>query len=146
MNRREMLVNMGTLAAAVSVGASQVAHATQGAGHDGHGSRKNQPLIDSAMDCVQRGKECVQHLIENFGDANLRDCAKSVSELVAACGFLAEVAIYDSERLKKAAALAIDVCNSCEAECRKHEKKHQPCKDCADACVKCVEECKKIMA
>jgi len=85
MNRREMLVNMGTLAVAASVGASRVAYAEKGNGHAGHGSRKNQRLIDSATHCVQGGTECVQHLIENFGDTSLRDCADACVRCVEEC-------------------------------------------------------------
>ena len=44
------------------------------------------------------------------------------------------------------AAVVMDMCKACEDECRKHEKKHKSCKDCADSCAACYTECKKVAA
>jgi hypothetical protein len=44
------------------------------------------------------------------------------------------------------APVALDVCRSCEKECRKHEKEHEQCKNCAEACGACLKECLRFAA
>ena len=52
------------------------------------------------------------------------------------------MAAQGSKHLAKYAKVAMEVCQDCEAECRKHESEHQVCKDCASACAACAKECK----
>lgn len=68
-----------------------------------------------------------------------------VQELVIACEALAKLAAHDSEHLQTYARATIEVCETCEAECRKFEDKHVQCKDCADACVACMKECERVI-
>jgi Cys-rich four helix bundle protein (predicted Tat secretion target) len=74
------------------------------------------------------------------------ECLVQVQDLVIACDALAKFAAGDSGHLKAYAAATIEVCESCEAECRKFEAQHAQCKDCADSCVACMRECRKITA
>lgn len=46
--------------------------------------------------------------------------------------------------LAKMAKVVMDICQDCEKECRKFEKKHEACKVSADSCAVCFNECKKI--
>lgn len=142
MDRREMLGSMGVLAmAAVAAQASAADH-----DHHHHHGAKNQALVDSASDCVKTGEACINHCLDLLaqGDKEMAACAKSVNEMLAVCAALQRLATTDSKFLKKYAVLAGEVCEACEKECRKHEKKHAECKACADSCAVCLKECKKI--
>lgn len=142
MDRREMLGSMGALAmAAVAAQASAADH-----DHHHHHGAKNQALVDSASDCVKTGEACINHCLDLLaqGDKEMATCAKSVNEMLAVCAALQRLATTDSKFLPKYAKLAGEVCDACEKECRKHEKKHAECKACADSCAVCLKECKKI--
>ena len=110
-----------------------------------HGAARDM-LIHTASDCVVTGEVCLAHIHEMLaqGDKALAPCARSVSELTAVCEALRALAAQNAPALAKQAAVAMDVCNRCEAECRKHEKTHSPCKNCADACAACSTECRKM--
>ncbi len=139
-----MIAGMGTLA--VTAGAVMTGTAFAGDhSHMGHTTGPNK-ISQTALDCVNTGQACIQHCLENFQVPGFAECAMSVIELNAMCTALAQLANSKSKRLKQVAALSIEFCNACEKECRKHEKDHALCKACADACVKCATECKKIAA
>jgi len=80
------------------------------------------------------------------GDTTLAECASRVQETLATCAMLSQLSSFESKHLQTFLAGCIDVCNDCEAECRKHEKKHPECKACGDSCVDCVKEMKKLRA
>ena len=75
------------------------------------------------------------------GDKSLAACARSVSDLTAVCAELQQLAAQNSKYLTKYAKVAMEVCQGCEAECRKHAAVHRACKDCAEACAACAKEC-----
>ena len=117
--------------------------------HDMHGSgNKNQSLIDAASDSVKKGQACLKHCIESLsqGDKELGKCAMVVNDMMAACVAIEQLANYNSPHVPKMAKVAMDVCQDCEKECRKFEKKHEVCKVSADSFAACFNECKKIAA
>ena len=141
MDRREMLGSVGALAlAALAVDAVAADH-----DHHNHGG-KYQGLIGTSGDCVRTGEACLSHCLDLLGkgDKEMAACAKSVNDLLAVCGALQRLATTESPLLPKYARLAGEFCEGCEKECRKHEKKHSQCKDCAEACAACLKECRKI--
>lgn len=146
MDRRDMLAGAGAiLAAAATQGAL-----AQGEPHSHqhhHGKARNQALVDSAADCVSKGEVCLDHCFDVLeqGEKEMAACARSVNQLVAVCAALRSLAAQDATQLKSYAKVAMNVCKECEDECRKHEKKHQECKDCGDACATCYKECKKLV-
>jgi Cys-rich four helix bundle protein (predicted Tat secretion target) len=147
MDRREML--LGTLAGAVATAASGTASAAAAEHqHHHHGAAKHQKLIDSAAHCVSTGEICLDHCHDLLGDGDkaMADCARSVAQLNAICSALRSVAAQNGTQLVKLAKVALDICKECEDECRKHEKKHAQCKDCADACADCAKHCKALTA
>jgi len=73
-------------------------------------------------------------------------CAIRVSDMVAACTAIEQLAIYNSPHLPKMAKVVMDICKDCEKECRKFEKEEAICKETANSCVVCFNECKKIAA
>jgi Cys-rich four helix bundle protein (predicted Tat secretion target) len=156
MERRELLLGLGAIAATV-VAEQAVADDDHGmamdhamAGHEHHhmGGVINAALLGAASDCVKAGRVCTDHCLQLFasGDNSTAACARSVNELVPVCEALAQLAASNSKYLARYARVAMDICKGCEDECRKHEKEHSACKNCADACAACAKECEKVAA
>ncbi len=163
-SRRQLLVDSATTLAVAGVAITGLSSSMANAAdtmpmHDMHQMHnkemiqskvdpKRQAVIDSAMDCVKLGRECAQHCVTMFqmGDQTLKDCYAAVQELAVSCNALAELAIQNSAHLREFMKVCSTVCENCETECRKHEKHHQICKDCADSCKACVKACDDYLA
>lgn len=153
MDRRQLLGGIGAaLAAALATrNAHAQAPAAKGSGghHAHHGaSAKTELLIDALNDCVSKGEACLAHclVLLGEGDKSVAGCARSVSETIAICEGLRKVAAQGSKRAAELARIARAACLDCEKECRKHEKKHAECRDCAKACAACAKECESFAA
>jgi Cys-rich four helix bundle protein (predicted Tat secretion target) len=112
--------------------------------HHHHMGGTNQSLVATTTDCLVKGQICVDHCLDLLGqgEKDMAACAKSVSQMLALCGALQSLAIQQSSYVPALSKIVFDVCQACEKECRKHEKKHSQCKDCADACAACAKDCK----
>lgn len=142
MDRREALqgvVSLTALAAATNAAAQQEQHQHH------HAGGKYSALVEAAADCVKTGEICLAHCHVSLatGDKSLGECAKRVSELLAACHALRSLAAQNSRFVPRYAKLTMDVCNACEKECRKHAQ-HEQCKACGESCAECAQECKKL--
>ena len=144
MNRREALLSGAAIAAAAVVGRAQAAEMQ----HHNHAAMANTALVSAAADCIQKGQVCLNHCLYLLGqgDKEMAACAKSVNEMLALCSALQSVANQESATLPRLAAIAMEVCNQCEEECKKHADKHDACKACGESCNACAKECKKIAA
>jgi len=140
MDRRELLRTVGV----ASVVAAPAAMRAQQSPHV-HGAAPHQVLVAAANECLAKSEICLAHCHQNLaeGDKSLGACAKSVNEMMALCGALGSIAAQNAPSLPKLSAVVLDACHRCEAECRKHQNEHAPCKDCAEACVACAAECRK---
>ncbi len=150
MDRREML--KGAAGGLMLAAAGNTVFAADDAKHQ-HAlhkhTKKNQGLIDAAADGVKIGQACHQHNLEILSQGENKGmaiCAMRVSEMIAACAAIEQLANYNSSHLPKMAQVVMDVCTDCEKECRKFEKEHEICKQTADSCTACFNECKKITA
>ena len=143
-NRRTFIANSGLLALAATPGLAG-AGAHEKNEHEHHGGQYA-ALIKESLHCIETGNACGAHCIDDIrkGNTELIECLVQVQDLVNACQGLVQMAAYDSEHLKTYAAAIIDVCNTCETECRKFADIHEVCKNCSDACAACAEEAKKI--
>lgn len=139
--RRDILIGAAAVATTLSAG-----KAFSSSEHQHHQTNSNTDLIDIAYDCIKKGQTCNDHCIElvKSGDTSIADCMASVSEMLASCDALAQMASYQSRHLPALAEVCIAVCEDCEKECKKHAKKHVACKACADSCRDCIDACKKI--
>jgi Cys-rich four helix bundle protein (predicted Tat secretion target) len=147
MNRRELLVGAAAIAAAATAGGA-FAEKHEHKHEHGGASKRNQALIKSAGDCVETGQVCVHHclVLLGEGDKSMAPCAKSVSDLIAVCATLQQLASAESPYLAEMAKLSMKVCEDCEKECKKPEvAKHEECKACAESCAACHKECKKLV-
>ncbi len=159
MERRDLIQNLGLLglgamtaqAMAAETGKTKPAAASADAHHHHHHAASATPakaVIAAATDCLVKGEACLAHclVLLGEGDKDMAACARSVSQMLPVCTALQKLAIQDSKYLKSYAALAAQVCEDCEKECRKHEKKHDECKACAESCAACLKECKALAA
>lgn len=151
MDRREMLkvATGGLMLAAAGNSVFAADHTKHSADHEHMGMSMNQhqSLIDAAADCVKKGHACLSHGIHLWSEGENKGmaiCAMRVSEMIAACDAIGQLASYNSAHLVKMAAVVMDVCKDCEKECRKFEKEHEQCRQAADSCDVCFKECKKI--
>jgi Cys-rich four helix bundle protein (predicted Tat secretion target) len=149
MDRREMLQSgLALTLAAAGTAAAQTSKPMAGHDHHHNDGGKYAALVTASSDCGHIGQACLAHCFIALGDGekDMAACAAAVNQLLATCSALMKLAASNSKYVPKMAALAQSVCDDCEKECRKHEKKHQECKDCAEACVACAKECKKVAA
>lgn len=147
MNRRELLVGAAAIAAAATAGGAFAEKHEHKHSHGGT-SKRNKALIKSSGECVETGQACLHHclVLMGEGDKSLAACAMSVSDLIAACSALQQLASAESPYLAEMAKLTMKVCEDCEKECKKPEvAKHEECKACAEACSACYKECKKAV-
>ncbi len=139
MNRRDVLVGAGVIAAA------GVARATGKTEEHHHDAPPAGGLLDATIDCEKRADFCLTHCLQMFatGDTSMVACAATVRDTIASAHALASLLAANSKHATAFAKLCADVCRDCEAECRKHAK-HPVCKDCADACAKMIQEIAKL--
>lgn len=143
MNRRELLWGAGALLTSALAG-NALASSHKKHEHHEHG-KKYHSLIESGLNCVEKGQICIQHCLDYFGDASLAECAASVQQMLPVCSTLSQLATFESPHLKAYIQACIAICQDCEKACRVHADTHKPCMDCAEACKQCIEACNKVL-
>lgn len=152
MDRREMLkaTTGGLMLAAAGSTVFAAEKTKQPAAHQHtHEANKYRGLIDAAANSVKNGQACISHGLVMLSQREYKDmaiCAMRVGDMVAACTAIGQLANNNSPNLVKMAKVVMDICKDCEKECRKFEKEEETCKQTADSCVACFNECKKITA
>ena len=144
--RRDLLKGAVVASAAMATGASNTVF---GSSYDHmHHSNSNTAVVDTALDCIKTGQACLDHCFQLFkqGDNSVADCADKVTEMLAMCNALSQMASYQSKHLASVAKVCAAVCKDCKKACEKHAKKHEACKACAKSCEDCIKECEKIAA
>lgn len=139
MNRREVLLGAGAVLATTGLSRSQAA-AGEHDEHAAHGAQGN-ALAAAAAGCLSAGEICMEHCLMMLGrgDTSMAQCSQRVHDMLGVMTALLRLSGSNSPRLAALAAVAKDVCKDCETECRKHEDKHQVCRDCADACARTIK-------
>lgn len=146
MNRRNAISQAAvTLLAVATTTAMAQDHAHH---HHAPQGGKYQALAESSSDCVLKGQACLAHCLVLLADGNqeMARCAQLVSQLLAVCGALGNLAQQQSTLVPAMAKIAREACEVCEKECRKHENKHAECKACAEGCANCIQQCKALAA
>jgi len=145
MDRRDVI---GLAAAAASLAALSGARAADALPEHHHheAAAGMKALFASAQECVSTSQLCQAHCQVLFasGDRSLADCARSVDALIPVCQALAALAAQESTFLPHYAKVAGEICRACEQQCRKHEKQHAQCRDCAEACARCAKNCDAV--
>jgi Cys-rich four helix bundle protein (predicted Tat secretion target) len=144
MDRRDALFGTGMLALSALAAMERVS--AQESPHVHHGGHYK-TLADAAGTCVSKGQVCANHCLDllSSGNQEMAACATSVSQMLVVCTALQGLANQDSRYLTGLAKVALDACNDCEAECKKHADMHAPCKACMESCRTCAKECKALL-
>jgi Cys-rich four helix bundle protein (predicted Tat secretion target) len=144
MNRRDVLFGAGALALATVAKAAPPPKAGEAHHHD----TAIQPLVDASAECLKKGEICEQHCFAllGAGDTTMAACAMSVRDMLASARGMFTLASAGSKHTRVFGKACAELCKDCEAECRKHQDKHQPCRDCAEACARMVQEINKLPA
>lgn len=150
MNRRELFNTSAAMTLAAVTTTSAMA-AQEHAHHDHAammGGAPHPALLASLADCINKGQACLAHclVLLGQGEKEMAACAQSVNQMLAVCTALQSLANQQAPLLKSTAQTALQACESCEKECLKHAKKHEPCDTCAKACVDCAKQCKALLA
>jgi Cys-rich four helix bundle protein (predicted Tat secretion target) len=147
MNRREMIIATGGIAAVAAT--SGIVAAAEGQSKHDHAAASPgaKAMADSAFDCVRTAQAGIKHCLVELGkgDKSLALCATKMDELMSVTMAMGSLVSFGSPYAKDLAPLVIKVCDETDKECRKFPE-HKECIECGDACKKCVEECKKMLA
>lgn len=150
-SRRDLLKGLGMASVALGTGlslnasAAAVDHSMMN--HQIPIDVKLEELIDTFLECIKMGEICNQHCMHMFqmGDTTLADCSISVQELIAVNTAALKLTAHNSRHLNAFLDVLIKVTETCEEECKKHDK-HIQCKDCAEACRDCIDFCTVYLA
>jgi Cys-rich four helix bundle protein (predicted Tat secretion target) len=150
MNRRDAIKTAAVATAALSAAAwAQGKDAAPKAEAKGatppSGIIANKELYESALDCIRKGEECLDHCIRSLstGSKMMAECAGTVRAMLPMCEALVDLATLNSSHLKALAAVCAKVCRDCEAACKKHANHHAECKACMESCARCAAACEK---
>lgn len=143
MDRREVLVNAGTLAVAssgiFSLGSTTAFSAP---------ATPVENLIATSMKCLETGLKCERLCTETLvqGDKSMADCMLAIQDMLTMVRAASELAAHKSPLLAKMVASCSLACEECKKQCEKHAKHHVICADCSKACDECIKACQKIAA
>jgi Cys-rich four helix bundle protein (predicted Tat secretion target) len=142
MTRKDLIIKgSATLLAATPIGQLM---AEGGARKPVRGG--NNALLAAVSECILSARLCDAHCQRELAEGNktLAGCARSVEEVIAACGAIASLAASNSKFTKKMAVVCAEICENCRKECEKHAHHHAECKACMESCEACIRELKKI--
>ena len=147
MERREVISAVG--AAAVAMSATQALaneHEHHAAGEHHHPT-KFPALAKAANKCVLDGENNLRHCfgMVAMGDTTMAECIKLTYDVISACRSLAALAATDSRFTKSMAVVVETICAECKKECDKFLQ-YTECKEMAESCAACADECKKLKA
>jgi Domain of Unknown Function (DUF326) len=82
-----------------------------------HASLKEEQRM---MQCIELDRECAD--ICSYAISSIQRSSKFVPDVLTLCA---------------------RICEACGTECKSHDHRH--CQDCAEACFRCAEECRKLI-
>ncbi len=149
MDRRDMILSTAAMAVSASLGA--IACGAANATAQGVATIPRDAaaaLTDLALDCQKKGAACLEHCdrLIAAGDTSMVECEANVRDMLAVTEMLAKLAKPGSMHLAAAARITADICQDCEASCRRHAEQHAVCRDCADSCAKIVARVRQLTA
>ena len=144
MDRRHWLSTLSALGTVAWAGAGLAQTPDEHAHHHHTQPAPLQSLAAATSDCVGKGQVCLNHclMLLGQGDKSMAGCASAVNQMLALCQALGNLANQQSKLVPALAKVALEACQTCEQECRKHENEHAECKACAESCALCIVECK----
>ena len=97
--------------------------------------------IQVILNCLQLCEKCAAECTDQ-GDISLAYCIKLCHACANSCLFCARLLSSGLPQANAACKVCADLCDACEAECRKG--KIDIMQRCADACRQCADACRKM--
>jgi len=136
MDRRELILGaVGTIAATGAL--SQVLAAGTALA-----ATPATKLVETSTHCITTGLACLAHCQQELAKGNkaMADCQASVTDMLAACQALQNLAGRGSPHTATLAKACAQICADCAKTCETHQTM-AVCKSCMDACKACEQAC-----
>ena len=98
--------------------------------------------IDACLNCAAVCNHCAASCAKENKSDQLSNCIQLTMECAAICYAAAQLMSLGSDKIKELCALCAVMCDTCAAECNRHENIH--CRECAAICTKCADECEIV--
>lgn len=147
ISRKKMIHTATTAAVLISAGSLLAKdHEHKSDSTEAASDGKYSKAMQEAVKCRLSAEICIGHCISEMGKGNkdLEECARTATDVKAACEAFITMASLNSNFTKQMAELCIKICKACEKECKKHSSHHSFCKDCMTHCRSCAKELAKI--
>jgi hypothetical protein len=106
--------------------------------------QQHQSCVDACNACADACDHCSTACLKEQDVRMMARCIALDMDCAAICRLAAGYMSRDSEFAKQLCRQCADVCQACGEECAKHQ--HEHCQACATACRQCAEECRKMAA
>lgn len=98
--------------------------------------------IEACNACADACDHCASACLAEPDPKSLARCIEMDLDCAAICRLAASYMARGSEFAQAMCGFCAEICESCGAECEKHEMTH--CKECAQACQRCAQECRAM--
>jgi hypothetical protein len=106
--------------------------------------------IDAISDCA---KACTADTDADLSEQNLAEMVKCIrlcldcTDVCTATGaVLSRSGEYDADTTRPLLEACVAICHSCGEECKQHAPHHAHCQICAEACRRCEQACRELLA
>lgn len=104
--------------------------------------QEHRSCIDACVRCAQECEHCANACLGEPEVEKMTECVRLDRDCAELCWTAAGYMSRGSQFLNELCEVCADVCDSCAAECHKHEQEH--CQRCADACRQSADECRRM--
>jgi Cys-rich four helix bundle protein (predicted Tat secretion target) len=142
MKRRSFIAGIGV--AAYGSSASAAPPAAPSAASPSAVRPPYKALAEASAKCLRAGQDCLRKSFERLAakDASLLDCARSASDVIAACASLSALAAVGAPFALGFARTVADIALACKKDCDRFPQIAE-CQALGAACSACAEECRK---
>jgi hypothetical protein len=108
--------------------------------------------IEECVACAQACTACADACLSEADDQlpMLRKCVRTNEDCADICATTARVLSrhtgYDANITRTLLEACMTACRSCAAECNRHASAHEHCRVCAEACGRCEQACRDLLA
>ena len=103
---------------------------------------KYEAAIRACLDCAVRCESCASYCLAEHEVQTMTRCMELTKNCAAICILTARFLASASEFSVQACGWCAEIAEACAEECERHYMDH--CKDCHQACLECVDECRRI--
>src|SRR3712207_551802 len=106
--------------------------------------------IDACVDCAQACTACADACLSEDMVAELTTCIRTCTDCADLCDVTGRVLSrhtgYDANLTRAVLEACATACRACGDECGRHASMHEHCRICAEACHRCEQACRDLLA